>query len=207
MTPNVDSYLLVGCGRCALGGTPACKVNTWNSELKLLRSILFECGLNEEIKWGVPCYTFQKKNILILAAFKEHCSLSFFKGALLEDFDSLLQKPGENTQAARLIKFTHTKEIEDKVDVLKAYIFGAIELEKAGHKVKFTKNTELHLPSELQNKFIENPDLKLAFETLTLGRQRGYILHFSQPKQSKTREARIEKCIPQILSRKGLNEY
>lgn len=207
MTQNVDSYLLVGCGRCALGGTPACKVNSWTSSLKLLRNILLECGLHEDIKWGVPCYTFQKKNIIILAAFKEYCALSFFKGALLQDFDSLLQKPGENTQAARLIKFTKTKEIEDKIDILKAYIFEAIELEKAGHKVKFAKNTELHLPSEFQTKLNENPTLKNAFETLTPGRQRGYILHFSQPKQSKTRKARIEKCIPQILSRKGLNEY
>lgn len=167
--------------------------------------IVLDCGLAEESKWGVPTYTFHKSNVLILAAFNDYCSLSFFKGALLSDEHGILTKPGENTQAARLIKFTHVKEIAELKPVIKAYIFEAIEVEKEGLKVAFKKNPE-PIPEELQIKLSENPELKSAFETLTSSRQRGYIIYFSAPKQAKTREARIEKCAPKILDGKGLND-
>lgn len=205
MNPDVDLYLIDGCGRCPLGGTPECKVNNWQEELKQLRRIVLECGLTEELKWKVPCYTFQKKNVLIVAAFKEYCSLSFFKGVLLKDTHSILEKPGENSQSDRLIKFTNVQEIIKMEAILKAYIFEAIEVEKAGLKVNFKKNSE-PVPEELQKKLDEIPALKNAFEALTPGRQRAYILHFSQPKQARTRLSRIEKCIPQILDGIGLHD-
>lgn len=174
--------------------------------MKHLRMIVLNCGLKEELKWGVPCYTFQKVNIAVVAAFKEYCSLSFFKGALLNDSYKILNKPGENTQSARLIKFTNVQEIMAMEATLKAYIYEAIEVEKAGLKVEFKKTTEYNIPEEFQTILDENPDVKAAFEALTPGRQRGYLLHFSQPKQSKTRESRIEKCIPKIFEGKGFNE-
>lgn len=205
MNPQVDQYLLEGCGRCPLGGTPQCKVNNWPKELKRLRMIALDCGLTEELKWGVPCYTFQNSNIAIVSAFKEYASLSFFKGALLQDPNGILEKPGENTQSARLIKFTDLRQIMDMEPTLKAYIFEAIEVEKAGLQVDFKKDSE-PIPEELSKKFNELPDLKSAFEALTPGRQRGYLLYFSQPKQSKTRASRIEKHIVQILEGKGIHD-
>lgn len=205
MNPQIDHYLRDGCGRCPLGGTPDCKVHNWPQELKKLRTIVLDCGLTEELKWGVPCYTFQNNNILIVSALKDYCTLSFFKGALLSDTKGILQKPGENTQAARLIKFTSPSAITAMEDILKAYIFEAIEVEKAGLEVVFKKNTE-PFPKELENKLAEDPAFKAAFEALTPGRQRGYVLHFSQPKQSTTRESRIEKCIPKIMEGKGFND-
>ena len=135
MNTKVDNYFTDGCGRCPLGGTPQCKVNNWTEELNQLRRIVLECGLTEESKWGVPCYTFQKKNIAIVSAFKEYCALSFFKGVLLNDTNNLLDKPGENSQSARLIKFTNTKQIIEQEPILKAYIFEAVEVEKAGLKL------------------------------------------------------------------------
>lgn len=213
MNTNVGTYFTDGCGRCSLGGTPKCKVNNWKEELKLLRRIVLDCGLNEESKWGVPCYTFQtgfkgkkESNILIVAAFKEYCSLSFFKGALLSDANGILYQPGENTQAARQIKFTNVKDIAELEPVLKAYIFEAIEVEKAGLKVPLKKTAEYNVPEEFQTRLDEIPILKSAFEALTPGRQKAYLLHFSQAKQSQTRASRIEKCIPQILIGKGLND-
>lgn len=206
MNPKVDFYLTEGCGRCPLGGTPKCKVNNWPEELEQLRMILLHCGLTEDLKWGVPCYTFQKSNIAILAAFKEYCALSFFKGALLNDAKSILENPGENTQSARLIRFTNVREIVALEAILKAYIYEAIEIEKSGLKVDFKEKTKLVYPEEFQQKLDEAPALKAAFEALTPGRKRAYILYFSAPKQSKTRESRIEKCIPQILIGKGLND-
>ncbi len=206
MNPLIDLYFAEGCGRCPLGGTPDCKVHSWTEEMRQLRRILLDCGLTEELKWSVPCYTFQGNNIVILAAFKDYCSLSFFKGALLQDTHTLLVKPGDHTQAARLIPFTKVKQIREQEAVLKAYIFEAIEVEKAGLRVDFKEKTELDLPEEFQEKLAENPDLKAAFEALTPGRQRGYHLFFSAPKQSKTRAARVKKCIPLILAGKGLNE-
>ena len=205
MNPKVDLYFSDGCGRCPLGGTPNCKVNNWKEELKLLRTLVLDVGLTEELKWGVPCYTFQKNNILIIAGFNHYCSLSFLKGALLNDAHAILSKPGENTQAARLIKFTTVQEIVDLMPIIKAYIYEAIELEKVGLKVDFNKNPA-PIPEEFQLKMDELPELKLAFEALTPGRQKAYILHFSQPKQSKTRESRVEKCIQQILNGKGLTD-
>lgn len=206
MNPNVDAYFIDGCGRCPLGGTPQCKVNNWKKEMKHLRTLLLECGLTEELKWGVPCYTFQKKNIIILAAFKDYCALSFFKGALLNDTSKLLHSPGENTQSARLIKFTHTNDIPKLAPVLKTYIYEAIEVEKAGLKIDIKENLATKIPEEFQIKLENDASLKEAFESLTPGRQRAYLLHFSAPKQSKTRDSRIQKCIQQILKGKGLNE-
>lgn len=205
MNPQIDNYLSEGCGRCPLGGTPDCKVHNWPQELKKLRTIVLDCGLTEELKWGVPCYTFQNNNILIVSALKDYCALSFFKGALLSDTNGILQKPGENTQAARLIKFTSLPEIIGMEDILKAYIFEAIEMEKAGLEVVFKKNPE-PVPDELQRKLDKDSSFKATFEALTPGRQRCYILHFSQPKQSATRESRIEKCIPKIMEGKGFND-
>lgn len=205
MNTNVDTYFTEGCGRCALGGTPQCKVHNWTEELRLLRNIILDCGLTEESKWGVPCYTFQKSNVLILAAFNDYCSISFFKGALLNDGEDILIQPGANTQATRLIKFVNVQEIAKLKTILKAYIFEAIEVEKAGLNVVFEKNPE-PISDELQRKFDENPALKSAFEGLTPSRQRGYILYFSAPKQAKTRDARIDKCVPKILDGKGLND-
>lgn len=205
MNANVDAYFTEGCGRCPLGGTPQCKVHNWTEELKLLRKIILDCGLTEESKWGVPCYTFQKSNVLILAAFNYYCSISFFKGALLSDDHKILTKPGENTQAARLLKFTNVQEIAKLKAIIKAYIFEAIEVEKEGLEVVLKKNLA-PIPVELQTQFDNDPTFRAAFEGLTPGRQRGYILYFSAPKQSKTREARIAKCTPKILNGKGLND-
>jgi uncharacterized protein YdeI (YjbR/CyaY-like superfamily) len=206
MNPKVDVYFTAGCGRCPLVNTPQCKVHNWDAELEKLRMIILDCGLTEELKWGVPCYTFHKNNILLIGAFNEYCALSFFKGALLKDATGILKKPGENTQAARLIRFTDVREIARMESILKAYIYEAIEVEKAGLKVNFKKTTGFIIPEEFQNKLDEIPALKTAFEALTPGRQRAYILYFSQPKQSKTRESRVEKCLQQILNGKGLND-
>lgn len=204
--PKVDAYFTAGCGRCQLVNTPECKVHNWDAELEKLREIILECGLTEELKWNHPVYTSQKNNIVLIGAFNENCVISFFKGALLKDANKILQKPGENTQAGRVVRFTGVRKIVELENVLKDYIFEAIEIEKAGLKVEFKKTSEYEIPEELQNKLEENPALKTAFEALTPGRQRGYILHFAQPKQSKTREERIKKCIPRILIGKGLND-
>ncbi|MDG1239053.1 MAG: YdeI/OmpD-associated family protein [Flavobacteriales bacterium] len=205
MNKSVDDYFLEGCGRCPLGGTPDCKVHTWTSELKLLRRIVLDCGLTEESKWGAPCYTFQNKNILMVSALKEYCCIGFFKGSLLSDNKNILVKQGANSQAVRLFKFENINEIVKIESDIKAYIFESIEIENLGLKVKFKKNPE-PIPEELEMKFAEDPVLKNAFEALTPGRQRGYIIHFSQPKQEKTRLSRIEKCTPMILSGIGLND-
>lgn len=205
MNKSADSYFIEGCGRCPLGSTPDCKVHTWTKELKWLREIVRSCGLTEESKWGAPCYTFQQKNVLMIGAFKEYCCISFFKGALLNDDKRLLEKPGPNSQAARLFKFENTQDIERVEGDIKNYIFESIEIEKSGLKISFEKHPE-PIPDELEEKLTEDPVLKSAFEALTPGRQRGYVLHFSQPKQSKTRTARIEKCTPMILNGIGLND-
>ncbi|MGB0523456.1 MAG: YdeI/OmpD-associated family protein [Flammeovirgaceae bacterium] len=202
---DIDSYLATGCGRCPLGGTPNCKVLNWQEELIQLRAFVLDCGLTEEIKWGVPCYTFQQKNILLLSALKDYCAISFFKGALLKNSHHILSKPGPNSQAARMIKFHHVDEVLALEVALKAHILEAIEVEKAGLKVSFKQNPE-PIPEELQLKLAEDPIFRAAFEALTPGRQRGYIIHFSQPKQSKTRSSRIEKCVPKILNGEGLND-
>ena len=181
------------------------KVKKWRKEIDQLRRIIIDCQLTEELKWGKPCYTLLKSNIVIIQDFKEYCALLFFKGALLNDPNGILQKPGENTQAGRQIRFTNVQEIVMMEPILKAYINKAIEIEKTGLKVSFGKNPP-PIPDELQNKLSEIPALKIAFEGLTPGRQRAYILYFSAPKQSKTRVSRIEKCIQKILDGKGLND-
>ncbi|HQU82106.1 MAG TPA: YdeI/OmpD-associated family protein [Pyrinomonadaceae bacterium] len=205
--PKIDTYLTIGCGRCPLGNTPECKVHNWTEELETLREIVLDCGLTEELKWSVPCYTFEGNNIAIVSAFKEFCSISFFKGVLLKDTDGILSKQGENSNAARIVKFTDTSQIVEKESILKAYINEAVEVEKAGLKVEFKDVSEYEIPVELQRKLEENEAFRNAFNALTPGRKKGYILHFSQPKQSKTREARIEKSMPRIFLGKGLNDY
>lgn len=203
---QVDNYLIDGCGRCKLYATPQCKVNNWKTELNVLRDIILGCGLTEELKWSMPCYTFENKNVLILAAFKDYCSISFFKGALLKDAKKLLSTPGENSQAARLFKFTHLKEIEKISSSIKAYIKEAIELEKQGKKIEFKQSAEDLMIEELETAFKKNAALKKAFYALTPGRQRGYLLFFSQAKQSATRLSRIDKCTAAILKGKGLHD-
>lgn len=205
MTTSVEAYLIDGCMRCDLGATPQCKVHTWISELKLLRSIVVSTGLQEESKWGMPCYTFNGKNVLMLAAFKAYCTLSFFKGSLLADEKKILNKPGENSQAGRLFKFTSVQQILAIEDDIKAYIFEAIEVEKAGLRVEFAKNPE-PMPEELEQFLDNDPVLKEAFEALTPGRQRSYILYVSATKTPATRIARIEKNIGKILNGEGLND-
>src|SRR5205809_4661198 len=179
------------------------KAKKWREEFEKLRRILLGCRLTEELKWSKPCYTFQKSNIVIIQGFKEFCALLFCKGALLTDPKGILKKFG--WQAARRIPFTNVREIVEMEPILNAYIHEAIETERAGLKVNFKKDPE-PIPEELQKKLDEIPALKTAFEALTPGRQRGYVLYFSGAKQSKTRESRIEKCMPQILKGKGLND-
>jgi uncharacterized protein YdeI (YjbR/CyaY-like superfamily) len=171
-----------------------------------LRMIVLDCGLTEELKWGVPCYTFQKRNIVLIHVFKEYCALLFFKGVLLNDPNGILIQQTEHVQAARQVRFTNLRQIVDMEQMLKAYIYEAIEVEKAGLKVKLKKTTAFVMPEELRIKLDEIPALKTAFDALTPGRQRAYLLHFSAPKQSKTRESRVEKCMQQILDGKGLND-
>ncbi len=182
------------------------KQDKWKDELSLLRSLILECGLVEEYKWRGPCYSFQNSNLLIIGGFKENCVLSFFKGVLLKDEVGLLVKPGENSQSARFLKFKSINEIQELKDLIKAYIFEAIELEKAGAKVEFTESKEFDLPEELLEKFKMMPELKTAFEKLTVGRQRAYVIHFNGTKNSKTKTARIEKYIPRIMIGKGFND-
>ena len=182
------------------------KAKKWQKEFKKLREIALECGLTEEFKWGKPCYTFQKSNIVLIHGFKDYCAFLFFKGALLNDPKGILVTQTENVQAARQIRFTNAQEIDEMKSVLKDYISEAIEVEKAGLEVDFKKTTEFKIPDEFQTKLDEIPALKTAFDALTPGRQRAYILYFSQPKQSKTRLSRVEKYMQQILDGKGLND-
>ncbi|WP_226555069.1 YdeI family protein [Priestia megaterium] len=192
MNPKVDGFLS--------------KAKKWKEEYETLRKIVLDCELTEDYKWMNPCYTFEKKNIVLIHGFKEYCALLFPKGSLLQDSHGILIQQTENVQGARQIRFTNVQEIVEKEAILKAYIYEAIEVEKAGLKVKVKKPEELIIPDELQHKFDEIPALKTAFTTLTPGRQRAYILYFSAAKQSKTRQSRVEKCIPNILNGKGLND-
>jgi uncharacterized protein YdeI (YjbR/CyaY-like superfamily) len=190
--PRVDAFLK--------------KADQWREEFKKLRRIILGCPLTEELRWGKPCYTFQNSNIVLIHGFKEYCALLFFKGALLKDTRGVLIQQTENVQAARQIRFTHVQEIIKLEPVLKAYIREAIELEKAGLKVKLKKTSEFKMPEEFRNKLNKIPALKTAFAALTPGRQRGYLLYFSAAKQSATRESRIEKCMDQIFDGKGLTD-
>ena len=182
------------------------KAKQWQAEYKKLRTIVLDCGLTEELRWGKPCYTFEKTNIVLIHGFKEYCALLFMKGALLKDAHHLLIQQTENVQAARQIRFTNVQEIVELERTLKTYIKEAIEVEKAGLEVNYKKTSEFKMPEEFQSKLNKIPALKKAFRALTPGRQRGYLLYFSAAKQVKTREARIEKCMPQILSGKGLDD-
>lgn len=182
------------------------KIERWKEETKLLRKICLDCGLDEDFKWMHPCYTFQGNNIVLIHGFKEYCAFLFHKGALLQDTNNILIQQTENVQSARQIRFTKVQEIIDLKSIIKAYIFEAIEVEKAGLKVKMKKTSEFKMPDEFKKTLEDNPDLKSAFKALTPGRQRGYLLYFSQAKQSKTRESRIEKSIPKIFEGKGLND-
>ncbi|MCL5028048.1 MAG: YdeI family protein [Bacteroidetes bacterium] len=198
MNPKVDFYFS--------------KAKKWKEEFEKLRMIILDCGLTEELKWGCPCYTFpasagrQESNIVLIHGFKEYCALLFFKGALLQDASGILIQQTKNVQAARQIRFTNVREIVEMEPIVKAYIYEAIEVEKAGLKVNLKKTSEFKISEEFQNKLDEIPALKTAFDALTPGRQRAYLFYFSQPKQSKTRESRVEKCMQQILNGKGLND-
>ncbi|HTB52432.1 MAG TPA: DUF1801 domain-containing protein [Ferruginibacter sp.] len=192
MNPKVDFYFD--------------KNKNWQKEIEQLRKIVLDCGLAEELKWGCPCYSFEKTNIVLIHVFKEYCALLFFKGALLKDTKHILIQQTANVQAARQIRFTNSKEINTLKAIIKAYIYEAIEVEKAGLKVTLKKTTEFNMPEEFQKTLNKNAHLKKAFNALTPGRQRAYLLYFSAPKQSKTRESRIEKSTPQILDGKGLND-
>lgn len=182
------------------------KSKKWKEEYEKLRGIVLDCDLTEEFKWMHPCYTFEKKNIVLIHGFKEYCALLFHKGALLQDPQGILIQQTENVQAARQIRFTNAQEIVEMESILKDYILAAIEVERAGLKVEFKKETEFEIPVEFQNKLDGNPALKTAFEALTPGRQKAYIMFFAAPKQSKTRESRVDKCMQQILEGKGLND-
>jgi len=191
MNPKVDFYF---------------RKSKWQQELEQLRMIILDCGLTEELKWGCPCYTFDKKNIVLIHVFKEYCAMLFFKGALLKDPKGILIQQTENVQAARQVRFTDVKQIIKQERILKAYILEAIEVEKKGIKVELKKTNEFSMPDEFKKKLAITPSLKNAFNELTPGRQRAYLLYFSAAKQSKTRESRIEKSIPQILDGRGLND-
>ena len=192
MNPKIDLYFS--------------KAKKWQEEMNKLRSIVLDCGLKEELKWRQPCYIFQKSNIVIIGGFKEYCVLSFFKGALLNDANGILVKPGENTQAGRQIRFTNVREIVEMEAILKAYIYEAIEVEKSDLKVNFKRTSEFIIPEEFQNKLDEIPSLKNAFNALTPGRKRGYLLYFSAAKQSETRKSRVENYMQRILDGKGFND-
>jgi len=192
MNPQVNGYIR--------------KNKKWQEELNALRAIILGCDLTEEVKWRVPCYTLDGGNVVLLNALKDNCTLGFFKGALLKDPKGVLDKPGANTRAARLIRFTHVEEIVAMESILSAYIHEAIAVEKAGLKVDLEKDAAIAIPEEVQAKFDELPALKKAFDALTPGRQRAYLLHFSAAKQSKTRTARVEKHMPRILEGKGLDD-
>jgi uncharacterized protein YdeI (YjbR/CyaY-like superfamily) len=192
MNPKVDFYFS--------------KAKKWQEELEQLRMIPLDCGLTEELKWGCPCYAFEKSNIVLIHVFKEYCAFLFFKGALLKDPNGILIQQTKDVQVARQVRFTNVVEIVEMQSILKAYIYEAIEVEKAGLKVELKTTADFAVPDEFKYKLDHIPALKAAFEALTPGRQRGYLFHFSQPKQSKTREARVEKYIPQILNGKGLDD-
>jgi len=192
MNPKVDFYFT--------------KADKWQEEIEKLRTIVLDCQLTEELKWGCPCYTLEGNNIVLIHVFKEYCALLFFKGVLLKDSKSILIQQTENVQAGRQIRFTSLSQIVKMEHTLKTYIKEAIEVEKAGLKVALKKTSEYKVPEEFQQKLTKNKALKKAFEALTPGRQRAYLYYFSQPKLPKTREERIEKSIPDILNGKGIND-
>lgn len=192
MNPKVDFYFS--------------KAKKWKKEIEQLRRIILDCHLTEELKWGCPCYTFEKSNIVLIHVFKEYCALLFFNGAMMKDPKGILIQQTENVQVARQVRFTNLQEIMKLEPVLKAYVYEAVEVKESGQKVKLKKTEDFAVPEEFQHKLDKIPALKAAFEALTPGRQRAYLFHFSQAKQSKTREARVEKYMPKILDGKGLED-
>lgn len=205
--PEVSTYFELGCGRCELHATPQCRVHLWPEALAALRAIALESGLNEVRKWGVPCYVNDAgKNIALLGAFKGHCLISFFKGALLDDPDSVLESPGSNSQSTRQMRFTTAKQVRDAKDVLLRFLYEATANEAARKKVVLKKPAEYDVPEEFQQVLEGDPELAEAFEKLTPGRRRAYLMHFGQPKKSETRSARIEKAREDILNGIGLND-
>jgi uncharacterized protein YdeI (YjbR/CyaY-like superfamily) len=203
---SVDAYFVQGCGRCKLGGTPQCKVNRWAAELQLLRQLLLASGLNEECKWGMPCYTLNGQNVALLAAFKEYCSINFFKGALLSNEWGLLSSAGENSQAGRLIKITSIEQVNIHAEHILNTLLQAVNIEKSGQKVPQRSIDDEEVPLELLTEFAADPELERAFRALTPGRQRGYLLFFRGAKQSATRTSRILKNKDRILKGKGLQD-
>jgi uncharacterized protein YdeI (YjbR/CyaY-like superfamily) len=201
--PQIDQFLVEGCMRCTLGATPACKVHRWTDILEFLRQLILETELQEERKWGVPAYTLKGKNVVILGVFKESCVLSFLKGGLLEDPYQILERPGPNSQEGRFIRFTQLSQAQEIEGKIKEYLHQAIEVERSGKKA-IPKPANLVLPEELLQKFTEHPGLQAAFFALTPGRQRGYVIHFSEAKQSATRLNRIEKYLSKIFTGKGM---
>ncbi len=202
---SIDQYLTEGCGRCKYFQTAQCKVHRWTDELQFLRAIVLKAGLGEEIKWSMPCYTMNEKNILIVAAWKDYCSISFFKGALLKDTKQLLATPGENSNAMRQFRFTDTKQIIKTEKLILQYIKEAVVIEQSGVKITAPKK-ELVIIPELKEEFVNNPQFKNAFYELTAGRQRGYLIYFSTAKQSNTRLSRIKKYYDKIINGKGLDD-
>jgi len=201
--PLIDQFLLEGCMRCPKGATPECKVHRWTDILEFLRQLLLETELREERKWGMPTYTLDGKNVVILGVFNQSCVLSFLKGGLLEDPYQLLERPGPNSQVGRFIRFTQLTQAEEIEGKIKEYLLQAIEVERSGKKAS-AKPTLPVLPEELYQKFAEHSGLEAAFFALTPGRQRGYVIHFSEAKQSATRLIRIEKYLPKIFAGKGM---
>lgn len=205
INPAIADFFDVGCGRCPLVGTPNCKVKIWNAELRALRDIILKIDVTEERKWGVPCYTNNGKNIVLLSALKESATISFLKGSLIDDVHGVLISPGKNSQSARYMKFTSVQEIKKAKPIIIDYIQQALEIEKTGKKVVFKKDDD-PIPQELSTAFKKQSELKTAFYALTPGRRRGYLLYFNQAKQSATRESRIQKCIANIMKGKGLQD-
>ncbi len=192
MNPKVDFYFN--------------KAGNWQTATEQLRTIALDCGLTEELKWGCPCYSYKQGNVVLIHVFKEYCAFLFFKGALLSDPEGILIQQTEHVQSARQIRFTNALDIVEMTAILKSYIYQAIEVEKAGLKVELKKTEDFAVPAEFQHKLDSIPELKVAFEALTPGRQRAYLFYFSQAKQAKTREARVEKYMPQIMNGKGLDD-
>lgn len=204
--PSVDPYFIHGCGRCERFDTPECSAIVRKDILVALRELILQSELSETLKWKVPCYTFQDKNILMMGAFKDFCSINFVKGSLMNDPQNLLEKVGENTQGARWIRFRTFDEFETKAPYINDYIKEAIAVELSGKKIPKKKVEDYDVPEELTQQFKKNPELEKAFNALTPGRQKGYLLFFASAKQSKTRYSRIEKYTPQIMKGKGYNE-
>jgi uncharacterized protein YdeI (YjbR/CyaY-like superfamily) len=205
LNPKVDHYIADGCGRCKLYATPQCRVRQWRNELETIRQYALESGLTEDVKWGVPVYTLDGKNVLIVSALKEYCALGFFKGALLRDEAGVLVKQGENTQSTRTMKFTRLSDITQKQDIIASYIREAIQIEQSGLKVDLVKNPE-PLVEELVHKLEQDPAFRKAFFALTPGKQRAYNLHFSEPVKKETREKRIEEKVNDILNGIGVHD-